>query len=63
MDIKMETQPRLEEPLFRRILLYHTTMAAIKNMLKSGAITKEEYALVDQKMAEKYGLGESVIFR
>ena len=59
----METPPRMEEPLFRRILLYHTTMAAVRKLLKSGAITEEEYGIADQKIAEKYELGDSVIFR
>lgn len=59
----METEPRMEPELFRRVLLYRTTMAAFKKMLKDGTITEKEYAAVDQKMAEKYGLGDSVIFR
>jgi len=53
----------MSDELFRRILLYKTTMATIKKMLENGLITPEEYAIIDTKIAEKYALNSSVIYR
>lgn len=53
----------MDNALFRRILLYRTTMAAVKIMLDSGLISDEEYAVTDTIIAEKYGLNSSVIYR
>ena len=53
----------MDEALFRRILLYRTTMAAVKNMLEKGIITAEEYAIIDTKIAERYALNSSTIYR
>ena len=46
----------MDNALFRRLLLYRTTMAAVKIMLDSGLISDEEYAVTDTIIAEKYGL-------
>lgn len=53
----------MDDVLFRQILLYRTTMAAVKNMLEKGLISAEEYAIIDTKFAEKYGLNSSTIYR
>ena len=53
----------MDDALFRQILLYRTTMAAVKEMLKKGLISAEEYAIIDTKIAEKYGLNSSTIYR
>lgn len=45
------------------ILLYQATMAGFKSMLNQGLITPEEYAEIDTKYAQKYGLSLSVIYR
>ena len=47
---------KMDNALFRRLLLYRTTMAAVKIMLDSGLISDEEYAVTDTIIAEKYGL-------
>lgn len=47
----------------RNVLLYRTTMAAFKTMLKEGLISEEEYAEIDTMIAEKYALSLSVIYR
>lgn len=45
------------------ILLYKTTMAGVKQMLKQGIITPEEYAEIDTTVAQDFGLSLSVIYR
>lgn len=60
-DVKEEKT--MDDALFRRILLYRTTMAAVKNMLTKGLISAEEYAIIDTKIAEKYALNSSTIYR
>ena len=54
---------KMDNALFRRLLLYRATMAAVKIMLDSGLISDEEYAVTDTIIAEKYGLNSSVIYR
>lgn len=53
----------MDDALFRQVLLYRSTMAAVKIMLDQGLITSEEYAIIDTKIAEKYGLNSSTIYR
>ena len=53
----------MDDALFRQILLYRSTMAAVKIMLDQGLISPEEYAIIDTKIAEKYALNSSVIYR
>lgn len=54
---------KMDNALFRRLLLYRATMATVKIMLDSGLISDEEYAVTDTIIAEKYGLNSSVIYR
>ncbi len=54
---------KMDNALFRRLLLYRATMTAVKIMLDSGLISVEEYAVTDTIIAEKYGLNSSVIYR
>ena len=53
----------MDDKQFNSILLYKTTMALAKNMLKNGLISAEEYAEIDTIIAKKYGLSLSVIYR
>ena len=53
----------MDEVFFQKLLLYRTTMAAVKNMLEKGLISADEYAIIDTKIAEKYGLNSSTIYR
>ena len=53
----------MNDELFRKITLCHTTMAIMRTLLKDGKITDEDYAMIDTKIAEKYGLESSVIYR
>ena len=48
---------------FQNVLLYRTTMAVFRTMLKKGLISEEEYAEIDTNIAEKYALSSSVIYR
>lgn len=38
----------------KREKLYQLTMSMARQMLKSGLISREEYAVIDTKMREKY---------
>lgn len=58
-----KTKIKMDDALFRRLLLYRATMATVKIMLDSGLISDEEYAVTDTIIAEKYGLNLSVIYR
>ena len=48
-----------------KIIKYHKEELAkeIKRKLKEGIITADDYGVIDTKMAEKYGLKSSTIFR
>ena len=35
-------------------LMYQVTMSIFRNMVRKGLLTKEEYAVIDTKMQEKY---------
>ena len=39
---------------FEREKLYQATMSMFRSMLKNGLITKEQYAIIDTKMLQKY---------
>ena len=39
---------------FEREKLYQATMSMFRSMLKNDLITKEQYAIIDTKMREKY---------
>jgi hypothetical protein len=47
----------------KKAAAYQATMLMVRQMLKSGIITRSEYDEIDRIMAEKYGLSLSVIFR
>ena len=53
----------MDEKLFLSIRLYKTTMAWMQMLLKNGTISPEEYAIIDTKIAKKYGLNSSIIYR
>ena len=44
----------MNEDQFEREKLYQATMNMFQGMLKAGVITKEQYAIIDTKMLEKY---------
>jgi len=53
----------MDKDLFKTVTAYKTTMAAFKVMLKNGLISASEYKDIDTKIAQKYGLSLSVIYR
>ena len=53
----------MSDSLFRRIRLYQTTMSAMRSLLNNGMISPEEYAIIDTKIAQKYDLDLSIIYR
>ena len=44
----------MNEDQFEREKLYQATMNMFLGMLHQGVITKEQYAIIDTKMLEKY---------
>lgn len=54
---------QMDKDLFSAITAYKTTMAAFKVMLNKGLISASEYKDIDTKIAQKYGLSLSVIYR
>ena len=59
----VERMMAMDKEKFDSILLYKTTMAMAKTMLKNGLISAEEYTEIDTIIAKKYGLDLSVIYR
>src|SRR5574344_825031 len=53
----------MSEELFAGILAYKSAMAQARLMLSKGLITKDEYAIIDTMMAEKYSLSSCSLFR
>lgn len=53
----------MTEELFQRVVLYQTTMCVFIRLREQGIISAEEFADIDTKMAAKYGLESSVIYR
>lgn len=53
----------MTEQFTLKVKAYRTAMSIIKEMLKTGLISDDDYAVIDTKMAEKYGLKSSTIFR
>lgn len=45
---------RMSKEQMKREKLYQITMSIAKRMLDDGLISKEEYAIIDTKMQEKY---------
>lgn len=54
---------QMDKDLFSAITAYKTTMAAFRVMLNNGLISTSEYKEIDTKIAQKYGLSLSVIYR
>ena len=54
---------QMDKDLFSAITAYKTTMATFKVMLNKGLISASEYKDIDTKIAQKYGLSLSVIYR
>ena len=46
-----------------RLERYLATMFQAKRMLSMGILTPEDYAKIDTKMAEKYGISSCSIYR
>ena len=53
----------MTEEQFEREKLYQATMNVFQGMLKKGLITKEQYAIIDTKMLEKYRPLLGTLFR
>ena len=53
----------MTEDLFRRVTLYQTTMSVFIKLKEQGLISTEEFVDIDIKMAAKYDLESSVIYR
>ena len=49
-----ESVMTVNDDQFEREKLYQATMSMFRSMLKSGLITKEQYAIIDTKMLQKY---------
>lgn len=49
--------------LAKKVAAYRTAMSVAREMVSKGILTDEEYAVIDTKMAGKYGLNSSTIFR
>ena len=49
--------------LAKKVAAYRTAMSVAREMVSKGILTEEEYAVIDTKMAGKYGLNSSTIFR
>ena len=50
----LESVMPVNDDQFEREKLYQATMSMFRSMLKSGLITKEQYAIIDTKMLQKY---------
>ena len=53
----------MDKELFDRVLKYRSAMTAIRTMFLQGLINEGEYAEIDRKIASKYGLDLSTIYR
>ena len=54
---------RLKMELKQRVARYQFAMAMARNMLAKGLITEENYHDIDTKIAKKYGVSSSTIYR
>lgn len=48
---------------FTKIQAYQSAMTQAKNMLEKGIISKDDIVLIEDKLAEKYGLKFGSIYR
>lgn len=53
----------MDKSFFDRMMGYRSAMAQAKRMLEMGLISRDEYAIIDTMMAEKYGLSSCSLFR
>lgn len=53
----------MNKEYYNRVLCYKSAMAQAGLMMSKGLITKDEYAIFDTMMAEKYGLSSCSVFR
>lgn len=53
----------MTDELFRRVMLYQSTMALMKRAMNEGLINKKDFKRIEAKFARKYGLEKSVIYR
>lgn len=53
----------MSDELRARIAAYKTAMSIIKEMLKTGVLIEQDYALVEAKIALFYGINLTSIFR
>lgn len=51
------------DPLCVRLLRFHTSIAALQRMIKSGILTDSDFQKSCDILAEKYGLSLCSIFR
>ena len=51
------------DPLYVRLLRFHTSIAALQRMIKSGILTDSDFQKSCDILAEKYGLSLCSIFR
>lgn len=49
--------------LFDKMYRYQTAMSWVRSLLAKSLITKAEYAKIDTKMVQKYGISSCSIFR
>lgn len=49
--------------LFDRMYRYQRVMSWVRSLLSQSLITKVEYAKIDTKMVQKYGISSGSIFR
>ena len=47
---------------YQRLLYYKSALEQAKSMLAKGIILPKEYAIIDTKMREKYGINSCSIF-
>ena len=45
---------RMDKEQFRRELMYEATMSIYRQLLATGAITEDDYALLNEMMLKKY---------
>ena len=48
---------------FTKVQAYQSAMTLAKNMLEKGIISKDDIVLIENKLAEKYGLNFGSIYR
>ncbi|HRU96046.1 MAG TPA: hypothetical protein P5092_01230 [Ruminococcus sp.] len=49
--------------LFDKMYSYQRVMSWVRSLLSQSLITKAEYAKIDTKMVQKYGISSCSIFR